>query len=168
MSATFPVLTKPTVTVKEILQHVRKIVLEEPRRLNLGMWCSMFKGHRISNYYPVPPEPECGTIGCIAGLGLMALDPKGASAGDINDRAADVMDQIFDRETDYLFSSGITKLDKLPSGNMPRSMGAPGTKGHAEKVARRITRFIRKNPKTLKLTVETGLHLDAYRRYRED
>lgn len=48
----------------ELMEDVNRAILEEPKRLNMENWVSMFKGDELTRQYQ---EPACGTVCCFAG-----------------------------------------------------------------------------------------------------
>jgi len=79
--APVPALKPGKTTAYKLLNHVCKLILEEPRRYNQGQWLLNFR------YYANPTEaqaqlhrkkriPDCGTIGCVAGWVTTLGDPK--------------------------------------------------------------------------------------------
>jgi len=56
----------------KLLKKVRKLIAEDPRRLNMEYW-----GIRVKDMYfkPLNPPP-CGTIACLAGWTILAATPE--------------------------------------------------------------------------------------------
>ena len=55
-----------------LLKKVRKLIAEEPRRLQMQTW-----GQDVEQTYPSDPQkPPCGTVACIAGWTILAAQPQ--------------------------------------------------------------------------------------------
>ncbi len=60
-------MTKPKLNVR-LLRKIQKMILEEPRRLNMWLVQNHYSKRDVDNSeYNLPP---CGTVGCIAGWAL--------------------------------------------------------------------------------------------------
>lgn len=56
----------------KLLKKVRKLIAEEPRRLNMSYW-----GIKVKDMAEKPSSaPPCGTIACLAGWTILAAHPK--------------------------------------------------------------------------------------------
>ena len=51
----------------KLLKKVRKLIAEEPKRLNMGLWGSQLRRGRS--------RPPCGTVACLAGWTILASRP---------------------------------------------------------------------------------------------
>ena len=60
-----------SVNVK-LLKKVRKLIADEPRRLDMSYWGMQVKHMKEK---PVNPPP-CGTVACLAGWTVLAANPK--------------------------------------------------------------------------------------------
>lgn len=76
------------------LLEVKHHILEDPRRLNMRDWVTLFKGrHPLSGMQPYPEWcleiPPCGTVQCLGGIAvsLFSDDPRKEHGAWIHDHA---------------------------------------------------------------------------------
>lgn len=154
-----PRITKAVVTGRELLTAIKKAVLDEPARADLGWWVTSFRGDaRYREEVSTAPEPACGTVACLAGWGAVLLRPTRMSAARLSAAAEDVLTKLigydiddgwFDRPTysvGELFSEDISE----EFGETKESFGDPGTLKHAQTIANRITAYLEKHPEVAK------------------
>jgi len=150
-------------TTLGLLRAVKRAILEEPKRVNMGVYTCKLRPETTYSYQ----APACGTVGCfagwvsiLAGQGLVDDDaPAKALLGEDLDytfKAYSYRHNHFGelvRDTENVFNSG--------SGDAC-SDTRPGTRAHAKAVVARIDRFIEKNYDKLK-----GRKLPGLRKRRE-
>lgn len=56
---------------KALLEKVRKLITEDPRRLNMSTWGSK-ENSEAAKRNSITEFPECGTVACLAGWTLLA------------------------------------------------------------------------------------------------
>lgn len=63
--APVPVMRRGTYSAWRVLRHVQRLILQEPRRLQMNTWCTLFKGrtHSVERIL----RPACGTAACVGG-----------------------------------------------------------------------------------------------------
>lgn len=61
-----PRLRAGTYTSYKVLDFVAKVIEEEPKRLHMDNWISMFKGKKLA-YFSRRKKPECSTVCCVGG-----------------------------------------------------------------------------------------------------
>lgn len=160
--APIPRIRTKTITAADLLRRIRDIVLEEPKRLDMDRWVTMFRGSTlgaIDDRRVDKHGPACGTVGCIAGWGAVLLRQAGANVSDLRDwaggcqmrRALGLWDYS-NREglhTDlfvYNPSPEFNEKDRRDRRGRAILGGRPGTKAHARAVARRINIFLKAHP----------------------
>lgn len=57
----------------KLLKKVRKMIVEEPRRLYMPLW-----GAKVATlkFHSIADPPPCGTVACLAGHIILASKPK--------------------------------------------------------------------------------------------
>lgn len=162
-----PRITTPTVTVGELLNRVKDIILEEPRRLNMDDWIIAFQ-HTGWHDSGVNFEhaPACGTIACVAGWVHVLLRPSDNEGPPLPQSSmADVANDLLGRDdwtrnwdgsrhlvraTGGLFAAGWVYLDPaysdFESCDDQPEFPTPGTPEHAQIVAARIDNYLAQNP----------------------
>lgn len=142
-------MSKPTINVK-LLRRVKALILEEPRRLDMGTWA-----HPADKRVQVEADrPPCGTVACIAGWAV--IDDFVKVNGRMPDR--DEIEEIYetaDRKAAELLSLRQDQADRLfdtPTGGgfdeWPEDLAeayvnATSPKERARVAAKRIERFIK-------------------------
>lgn len=155
-----PRIRKRWLTVKELMLTIKREVLAEPARANLGsfVWALHGKGARASGLAAVRDSgqdnvPACGTVACLAGWGAVLLRPDGVGATRLDNNADEAMTEAIGRDLyDGVFSSYKTVGELFESsssrefGETEKTFGAPGTKQHAQTIANRIDQYLRRYP----------------------
>lgn len=130
---------------KELLLAAKARILEEPRRLNMGLWILTDVNREKLRLYGEPKHygiPPCETVACIAGHICLAEDPEfGARdefwASGISASARNLMGL-----SDYS-AHGLFYETSWPIAFQERLAGVrPGTKKYAKIVADRIDAWI--------------------------
>lgn len=158
-----PRLDAAVITVGMLFNQLITFFLEEPRRLDMGEWVSRLDGvHR--SFDPEDEDenetddlPACGTVGCIAGWGLVFLRPPvdvhpqvlHALSEEIMDQAIGYNDNGY-RTVGDLFVANWSNLDKESAVPRERSeFPDAGTPEQAAVVVRRIRRYMELHPEVL-------------------
>lgn len=55
----------------KLLRQVKRHILEEPKRLQMGIWSASAKRQVRQGYMEKDEAPACGTTGCIAGWAVI-------------------------------------------------------------------------------------------------
>lgn len=135
------------------LQHVKRIILAEPKRVDMGT----FKGTKL----PTVGGPACGTVACFAGWTLITA---GKNATRTEFRAnrlsfstpATRAQNLLGKSLDYSVEGGTDEESYeyesvFNSGNGDAcERTRPGTVKHARAVVARINRFMARNAAALK------------------
>jgi hypothetical protein len=116
-------------TAYELLEEIRALTLEEPRRYNQNQYLS----------FDVDEEhggPACGTVGCRAGwvVALRAKRPRLVT-------------------THWIYARKVLGLDAAQCNDLfgyAAVGGLPGTREHAELGAAQLTEFMRRHEQQLK------------------
>lgn len=136
-----PIIRSKTITVADLLRKVKAVVLDEPRRLDLGEWLGAFRDRLGAREHAresaMPGAPECGTIGCISGWCAILTRKPGS---DVYAYRFQLPHVPFDALT-QLYSPNFGTYDSVKA-----KYGAPGTKTHARFVAVRIDNFLAAHP----------------------
>jgi hypothetical protein len=120
-------------TAYGLLMDVKRIILEEPRRLHMGLVCIQDADTMAVNGLA---RPECGTVGCIAGwVNVLSESRNVLSVWD----AAVTLGINYGDTGDELFCPDFMNEQ-------------PQTKAHARKTAKHIDRFVAKHKKHLMAT----------------
>lgn len=98
-----------------LLRRIKKHVLEEPKRLDMG--CFLMREEQNKNYYDYP---ACKTVGCIAGWACVLSKENLLSAGEIEARATELLD-ITQEQANRLFYSAMD--EKPQSRKMAKAVG---------------------------------------------
>jgi|ERR1044071_6845858 hypothetical protein len=134
----------------ELLEKVVAVILEEPRKLDMGTWASDAE-ERIVNPDHRPP---CGTVACIAGWACFIAKqergeplPKGAELYAFYDKARDEAMELLgldEDEADLLFDcpTGDEEDDLWPGEYVRAYVNADTPAERAQATAARINRFI--------------------------
>jgi hypothetical protein len=153
-----PWITQPTITVGDVIARIQQIILEEPRRLNMDTWMTDF-AHTLTHRFHLQPPPACGTVGCVAGWVAVLFRP------DLRVRPRSIS-SMAERVLGYI-PENIAAMEYLPSdmkenyrdvGSLfscaasnefgeTESLGEPGTRFHAQAVARRLDVYLDQHPK---------------------
>ena len=69
-----PLPTTSAATAYDLMTDIQKAILEEPARLNMGLWIAAFRRlDPLDSYHLIDSEhaaePACGTVACYAGWG---------------------------------------------------------------------------------------------------
>jgi len=129
---------------KTLLRKVKKQILEEPKRLDMG-----FFGMKVK---PYSGGPRCGTVGCIAGWAVMLNHPEVIGAR-LSEKRLDEFNNLIGRadvEGMKLLKITTDQRDKLfYVANWPEpyrqqySDAIDDRKARAEVTAKRIDYFIK-------------------------
>lgn len=78
--APLPVLKPGTYTGAQVLRHVAKLILAEPKRLDMSSYMGIYRADeaRVSLYDELP---RCGTVACAAGWIGVSIKDKRAATG---------------------------------------------------------------------------------------
>lgn len=142
----------------ELLDEIRNLILEEPRRYNQEDWLKKkLDAHDTSYNFPA-----CNTIGCVAGWTVALkrsertqrrmLQEEEVTFGHPFQETAQRILGLTDDQVSYLFN-GSAVQDRLvkTSGNfIERRVVRPGTKMYARLGYNHITRFMKKHEAQLK------------------
>lgn len=127
-------ITEPT-TAYHLLEMVEALALEEPRRVDMGLWYETLvePGEEITNQF----VPTCGTVGCIAGWTLHLV---GAPVNE----AEEVSDQISDRAANVLgleYDAAHELFHHRPHDEETGDELMPGTPEYVANVADHLRQF---------------------------
>lgn len=118
-----------------LLQDVKRAILAEPKRANMGCY--------IGVHDPSEGGPACGTVGCFAGwITLLRGTPSRMNADF-------VAENILGSDIDYYTAGGNYYVFNVGHGDACATT-TWGTRAHARAVAARITRFMKVNETALK------------------
>ena len=116
----------------ELLQEIRKLILEEPKRYDQEYTLTVGDG---------PDMPACGTVGCVAGWTVALKLPDRVAqysyGGGVCIRAATILGLDYEQRS-LLFDGGALGRTR------------PQTLRHAKRGAEHIKRFMEKHAKQLK------------------
>lgn len=160
-----PRLDLLVVTVRELFNQLIDLFTEEPRRLDMGEWVARLDGtHRFLEPKEEPEDelgkiPSCGTVGCIAGWGLVLLRPPTqihpqvlhSMSEDIMEEALGFAGSYGGRTAGDLFVANWGDMDdeaKIHYSERP-PFPAAGTPEQAAVVVRRIQRYMELHPEIL-------------------
>jgi hypothetical protein len=159
-----PRVTEPTITAADLLRRIKTEVLAEPLRLDMGDWVVCFHGERpISTLRrAITSQPACGTVGCLAGWGMILLRHQDEDPSTLYSKASDVMSTLLSVRQPFLppdagclpstcSQCDAARVSQLYNvGNLFSVVGLdhtlPGTLAHAEAVARRIDTYLANHP----------------------
>lgn len=156
-----PRVTSKTITVRSLFKKIQRLILDEPKRLNMGNWVTAFQGRHTSTYGQSHPMPACGTVACMAGWGAVLLRPNRAPGSHLNAVAEGAMDELLGHEDKYglgvhgLFDSEISEYDSAPFTDLPYLPEA-GTQEHAEAVSVRIDNYMARHPEILNHKIDVS------------
>lgn len=143
-----------------LLRRIQKVILAEPRRVNMAYWAKgrkdLIAGNQVIDDWwgyneDLEPSqvPPCGTVGCICGWGI-ALTTKLRSDKLAAKVRKSTMDRSFPRGALKLFGLTGAQADRLfiptswPDDYYERlNKYSFGTKRYAKVVCARIDRFIK-------------------------
>jgi len=157
------------ITVGHLFEQLITLFTEEPRRLNMNDWVSRLDGvHRLAHVNERPDDnlPACGTVGCVAGWGLVLLRPPTSVAPqELQTRAEDLMEHALGFEEDgyrtagNLFVADWSSLDgdvkDIPHVSRPM-FPAPGTPEQAAVIVRRIRAYMTQHPEILDREIDVA------------
>jgi hypothetical protein len=131
----------------ENLLKVKALILEEPKRLNMGFFIVTGNSKKLLDYGPV--VPKCGTVACLAGWGaVMAELDKSPRIKKLRTAAAQISFSVTDIACEY-FDISAESGDRLFYENRwPEDLldelgdSEVGTAEYAEVAASAIDRFI--------------------------
>jgi hypothetical protein len=164
-----PKIRAKYITAANLLKKIKQIILEEPARGNQGDWVCMLGGKPKGLFNPevMPTQPACGTVGCIAGWGMILLRKQRERVGTLDDQAQDVMNALVGYPqglgpTDCTCSScQRARAERVQRGQPPLlTVGnlfgtdgvraQPGTLEHAQQVAAKIDKYLAEHPELAK------------------
>ncbi len=157
--APLPRVTTKTITVGALLGKIKRLIISEPKRLDMGVYVGAFQGRTVHGF-AAQDKPACGTVGCMAGWGAVMLRPDGVSGRKLDKRAEDAMTRAlgFDYPDCYddmvrtvggLFDPEVvTDLDGEDAWGCDWPM--PGTPEHAAVIAKRIDTYLSQHPEIVK------------------
>jgi hypothetical protein len=129
--APVPRIAAKTITVGKLLKKIRKLILEEPKRLDMRDWVKALSGNK--DVWTKPSAlPACGTVACMAGWGAVLLRPTNVERHELSRSAESVLTKLigFNRPwwpspiTDGLFSNS----PRWEFGEVENYLPKPGTK----------------------------------------
>lgn len=135
-----------------LLQDVKRAILAEPRRINMGL----FVDTTADQLLPENKVPACGTVGCFAGwvsiLGRPTGEENRERIGGYDDYdATRILNGDDNEDSLNLFTVGRYRNYVFNGGLGDRcAKTKPGTVAHARAVVARINKFMRVNEKALK------------------
>lgn len=162
-----PRIRRRTVTAAALLREVRRLILEEPGRLDMGSWVRALEGQTHGNdiglHYAHRKKPACGTVACLAGWGATVLRPEEITIGRLHSNADTALTALLattHREGDStwldvgdLFSGSASReFDEVDPSDYPY-LPPPGTRELARVVARRISTYLRRHRRELERRV---------------
>jgi hypothetical protein len=100
----------------KLLQRIKKHILEDPKRLDMGMFLARKEQHPGAYKYPA-----CGTVGCIAGWACVLSKENLTRSDEIEQRAAELLG-LTPIQAARLFYSGSGMGHKAQSRKMARSV----------------------------------------------
>lgn len=129
----------------ELLEKVRKHILEEPKRVNMKEWLinSHINDFEIKRLKKINKAPKCNTVGCIAGWAQQLCSKKKLHSFD-RCKAKNLL-ELDINEADRLF---LLKKMTMNNNHWPfhfedeLKKHTPGTRAYARIVAKRIKHFI--------------------------
>lgn len=152
-----PIITRPT-SVYDILDIIKGIALEEPKRINMGYELRVKKGlldpDAVDNSFlksQGSPHsqgwPSCGTVGCVAGWGWVVSGYPRTSYPEIGHLAAEW--GLTYSQSDELFfpESGPIKWN---AGWFDEGSNSAGTPEYAQHVVNHISAFQRQYERQLR------------------
>lgn len=164
-----PRITSETITVQALLTEIRRLILEEPKRLSMSAWVSMFQGETVNAYGASKLKaglPACGTVACLAGWGAVLLRPDDAPAATLDRYAELVFEDLLGygsgsgRGVGELFSPDVIDLDDTSWFEHDEDdepiLPPSGTLEHAEAVARRIDTYIAQHPEIMDRVIDVA------------
>jgi hypothetical protein len=144
-------MSEQKINVK-LLREVKKMILEEPRRLDMDTWASNAREYGT----PKDERPPCGTVACIAGwtaildyVGSRGKMPKGKALINLSDNAeataqellgltSEQAARLFDSPAERWFSKNL-----WPQKFVDAYLAAKTPQQRARVTASRIEHFIR-------------------------
>jgi len=141
--------------VYDLLQDVKRAILEEPKRLNMGFYASFGRFG--------PKEPACGTVGCFAGwVSILSQaerlgreKTRGSRFPALETRisfdADTLAKRILGKDLYYMLPAALPYVGEVIFDVFNQGEGdgidclTPGTRAYARAVVRRINRFIAAN-----------------------
>jgi hypothetical protein len=115
-------------TNHELVERIKKAVREEPKRLNMSHW---FKN-----------DPECGTVGCVAGTAVFVAQERKIPGVATSDIAANLLANGNQDEMQlwrWFFIPGFNWKQELREGLRQHE---PQTPEYAEYVCQMLDRFL--------------------------
>lgn len=144
----------------ELMEDVNRAILEEPKRLNMSNWVSMFKGEDLTKY-KYHENPACGTVCCYAGwtVALKGLNPSeivmGATASDVGHKAVALLGGRDNEDLAYELDSAFRGTEVLVPEEDWDEDGCtydPGTPAYATAVVARFRVIMDKHEAHLRAT----------------
>ncbi len=129
----------------ELLEKVRKHILEEPKRINMKNWIinpfilrDKFQELKYQNKLPA-----CDTVGCIAGWALQVSSKKKLTSFDKGDAQVKLNLTYEQANRLFLLENMATDKNYWPAyfENKLKNLN-PGTRAYARVVSQRIKHFI--------------------------
>lgn len=137
-----PIPQSKAKTAWGLLGDVKRAMLAEPKRVNMGVWIAK------SADYAEYPQPACGTIGCLAGwVSLLKGGCPSQHLMSVSEHAQELIgaaDYYTAPDDDGKPGYHIFNCDG------PDLKGHIGTATYAKSIMRRIDRFMKVNAKALK------------------
>lgn len=155
--APIPRVTSRTITVRLLLLKIKRLILDEPERLNMDMWLQRFNGNLTSMGDSATASPACGTVACMAGWGAVLLRPDRVSAETIGNNTSRVIGDLigyksWPKPAGRLFSA----VASSEFGETVPFLPTPGTRAHAEFVAKRIDTYMAQHPDILNRKIDVA------------
>lgn len=153
-------IKEPNTSVFQVLTTIKELILEEPRRIDMGTGLQRRKGlvvdplsEHLSRTTPLRGElgwPDCGTIGCIGGLGWLLVGHSERLSPNFD--MLGMQWGLTPKQSTELFWPDTLSSNGLLHWSSDYGVGTPE---YAQIVAQHISNFQRKYEDQLRNTIAT-------------